>query len=170
MSQPFVGEIRMAGFNFAPQSWAFCDGSTLSIAQNDVLFSLIGTTYGGDGQSTFNLPDLRGRLAIHQGSVQGTPFPIGQHAGSETVTLTSNQLPAHNHPALAQSAPGSQPGPAGALWAGSIQTPYSTNAPNATMNPQAIGLAGGNQPHENRMPYLAITFIIALFGVYPSQN
>lgn len=166
MGQPFIGEIRMVGFNFAPAGWAFCDGQLMAIAQNDTLFQLIGTTYGGDGQETFALPDLRGRIPIHQSS----SFIIGQLAGTETVTLTTNQIPAHSHPAQCKSGPGDNASPSGNVWAGSGQSIYTNAAPTVNMNPAASGTAGGNQPHENMMPFLVISYIISLFGVFPTQS
>jgi microcystin-dependent protein len=168
MSEPFVGEIRMFGGNFAPQGWAFCEGQLLSIAQNDTLFQLIGTTYGGDGQSTFQLPDFRGRIPVHQ----GPGFTIGDKSGVETVTLTVQQLPAHTHQAQCKSTAGELGTPANAVWAASAtdQTIYSNTAPNVNMNSTALPPAGGSQPHNNMAPFLAISFIISLFGIFPSQS
>lgn len=166
MSTPFLGEIRMFGGNFAPRGWALCAGQTLAIASNDALFTLIGTTYGGNGQTTFNLPDLRGRMPVHQG--QG--FVIGQSAGSENVTLLPGQIPSHSHVAAAQSDAGTQSGPGGNVWASSGLGQFSPGPPNATMSPSAISVSGSSQPHPNMMPYLAINFIIALEGIFPSQN
>lgn len=165
MSQPFIGEIRMFPGNFAPQGWAFCDGSLLSISQNDALFALIGTTYGGDGQNTFALPDLRSRVPIHQGS----GFPLAQAGGAEAVTLTVPQLPSHTHAPQAITPSGSQAGPGGAAWAQSSLNQFSTSAPSAGMDPGALGSAGGSQPHDNMMPFLAINFILSLFGIFPTQ-
>ncbi len=165
MSQPFVGEIRIFGGNFAPQGWAFCDGSLLSISQNETLFNLIGTTYGGDGQQTFALPDLRGRIPIHQGN----GFTLAQSGGAETVTLTVSQLPSHSHFPQANSAGGSD-NPAGNVWAKSNAKAYSSNTPNVAMDPAALGNAGGSQPHDNMMPFLAVNFILSLFGIFPSQS
>jgi microcystin-dependent protein len=165
MGEPFVGEIRMFGGNFAPAGWAFCSGQTLAIAENDVLFTLIGTTYGGDGQETFNLPDLQGRIPIHQGN----GFTIGQSAGEEAVTLTTQQIPSHSHVPACQSGLGGQ-GPANGVWAASPNNIYTDAAPGATMNPAIMTTAGGSQPHDNMMPFLTISFIISLFGVFPSQN
>ncbi len=169
MSSPFIGEIRMFGGNFAPAGWATCDGQLLSIAQNDVLFTLIGTTYGGDGITTFALPDLRGRLPMHMGTGQGlSSRTIGENGGVESVTLTTSQIPAHPHAALAQSATGNQPSPAGNIWAASSLNQFSSSAANVTMNPLSVGADGGNQPHNNLMPYLCVNFIISLFGIFPS--
>jgi microcystin-dependent protein len=166
MSQPYIGEIRMFGGNFAPAGWAFCDGSILSIAENDTLFTLIGTTYGGDGQTTFALPNLQSRVPVHMGN----GFTLAQTGGEEQVTLTVNQIPAHSHVPQANSGTGTQTSPAGNVWASSSNFPYATNAPSASMNPGAVGLAGGSQPHDNMVPFLAINFIISLFGIYPSQS
>jgi microcystin-dependent protein len=171
MGQPFVGEIRMFGGNFAPVGWAFCNGALMAIAENETLFNLIGTTYGGDGQQTFALPDLRGRLPIHMGTGGGlSTRVIGEMAGVETVTLISQQIPAHSHAALTVSGGGNQSTPQNGVWAGSSNSIYTSNAPSLPMNNSLIGAAGGSQPHENRMPYLAISFIISLFGIFPTQN
>ena len=166
MSEPYIGEIRMFAGNFAPVGWNFCDGSVLPISDYTALFNLIGTTYGGDGQTTFALPDLRGRLPIHQGS----GFVLGGNGGVEQVTLTVPQIPAHTHVATAQSAGGSSSSPAGGVWAGSNANQYSSNNSNATMKAGDIGATGGSQPHNNLMPYLCVNFIISLFGIYPSQG
>jgi len=168
MSNPYVGEIRMFPGNFAPSGWAICDGSILPIAENDVLFNLIGITYGGDGQSTFALPDLRGRAPIHQGN----GFVIGQAGGVEAVTLTINQLPVHNHvPQAAIGATGNPANsPAGNVWSGWTGGQFTTQAPAVNMNAAAINTDGGSQPHDNMVPFLAINFIISLFGVFPSQG
>jgi microcystin-dependent protein len=171
MSSPFVGEIRMVGFNFAPQGWAFCDGSVIAISQNETLFTLIGTTYGGDGVSTFALPDLRGRMAQHQGS----STVLGQRMGEETVALqTTGVLATHSHSAAASDGHGSQAGPAGAVWAAASGgvNPYSTAAANATLAADTIANApaSGGQPHENMSPFLVINFVISLFGIFPSQS
>lgn len=165
MSQPFIGEIRMFAGNFAPAGWAFCDGSLIAISQNDTLFTLIGTTYGGDGVNTFALPDLRSRVPVHT----GPGFALAQQGGVETVTLTVSQIPAHSHAAVGVTPSGSQAGPAGATWAQSALNQFSTNAPTTAMDPGAIGRAGGSQPHDNMMPFLVINFILSLFGVFPSQ-
>jgi microcystin-dependent protein len=165
MAEPFVGEIRMFGGTFAPQGWAFCDGSLLPISQNPVLFTLIGTTYGGDGVTTFALPDLRGRIPMHEGG----GFIQGESAGSESVTVSTGQLPAHTHSIKGQSADGGQIGPGNGTWAASSLVQFSPNAPNATMNPASFSSAGGSQPHDNMMPFQTITFIIAVLGVFPTQ-
>lgn len=167
MGQPFIGEIRMVGFNFAPVGWAFCDGQLLSIAENDALFTLIGTTYGGDGETTFALPDLRGRLPLHKSSGN----TLGEGAGVETVTLTVNQIPVHSHPALANSGNGNTSSPANAVWARDETLPlYTDQAPTVNMSPQAVAASGGSQPHDNMMPYTVINFVISLFGIFPSQT
>ncbi|MEP7075406.1 MAG: tail fiber protein [Acidobacteriota bacterium] len=169
MGDPFIGEIRIFAGNFAPANWAFCDGSLQAISQNDTLFALIGTTYGGDGQETFALPDLRGRLPIHAGQGPGlSNYVLGQFAGNENVTLNSNQMPQHTHIAGANSGTGTLGSPAGAVWAAAGATIYNTT-PNTPMNATATTSAGGNQPHDNMHPYLVITFIISLFGIFPSQ-
>jgi len=170
MGSPYVGEIRMGGWNFAPNGWMFCDGSLLSISEYEVLFTLIGTTYGGDGQNTFALPNLLGRVPVHQGTGFGQTVVIGQLGGTETVTLSLNQIPSHNHLIAAQSGPGNQPGPGGGVLANSGLEQYSTAATSSQIATGTIGTVGGNQPHDNRPPYQAITFIISLFGIYPSQS
>jgi microcystin-dependent protein len=152
--------------NFAPVGWAFCDGTMLSISQNTVLFQLIGTIYGGDGVSTFALPDLRSRVPMHMGPT----FTLGQAGGEEQVTLTDGQIPAHTHVPQANSTTGTQTTPAGAVWASSSNFPYSANAPGAVMAPQAISSSGGSLPHDNMIPFLAVNFIISMFGVFPSQT
>lgn len=170
MSQPFIGEIRMFGGNFAPVGWAFCNGAIMPIDQNDALFNLIGTTYGGDGQTTFALPNLQSRVPVHVG--QG--FALGQSGGAEAVTLTVSQIPAHSHVPQANTNTVSNtnaPSPSNNFWAGdSALTPYSSSAPSAAMNPAACGLTGGSQPHDNMVPFLVINFILSLFGVFPSQT
>jgi len=172
MSQPFVGEIRMFGGNFPPVGWAFCDGQLLSIAQNDVLFALIGTTYGGDGQSTLALPDLRGRIPVHTGQGAASGFTIGQSGGIEAVTLTVPQTPLHTHPLNASTAAASPTAvPAGSKVAATSATMiYSSSPSGASMSPSAVSIAGGNQPHENMAPFLSVSFIISLFGIFPSQG
>ena len=170
MANPFVGEIRMFGSNFAPVGWAFCSGQLLPISQYDTLFNLIGTTYGGDGQNTFALPDLQGRVPIHQGTARsGTPYVIGQSGGSETVTLTTAQLPSHRH-AFVGGAVGAT-APAGhSLASPQKDTLYTSGAPTGQLATGANVSAGGSQPHDNMMPSQCINFIISLFGVYPSQS
>jgi microcystin-dependent protein len=163
---PYIGEIRMFAGNFAPAGWAFCDGQLLAISTNSALFQLIGTFYGGDGQATFALPNLQSRFPVHQ----GTGFAIGQTGGTETVTLTAQQMPAHSHVPEAYNGQGTASSPSSNVWAESALNNYSATAPSASMDPAALGTAGGSQPHDNMPPYLVINFIIALFGVYPTQN
>src|SRR5262249_13690651 len=171
MSSPYVGEIRIFAGNFAPQGWAFCDGSLIPIAENPTLFQLIGTTYGGDGQSTFALPDLRSRVPIHAGTDAGRTFTLGETGGAETETRTTTQIPAHSHVPQANSGAGNQSSPANGVWASpSTGTIYSNVAPTLTMDPAAAGMAGGSQPHDNMMPFLVVNFILSLFGVFPSQT
>jgi microcystin-dependent protein len=156
--------------NFAPAGWALCNGAPLPISENDVLFQLIGTTYGGDGESTFNLPNLQSRVPMHQGTNAGVTFTIGEMAGVEQVTLTTQQIPVHSHLPMASGAGAGGQSPLGNVAAvGSGQIYSSANSPTV-LNGQAIGPAGGSQPHENMQPYLCINFIISLFGVYPSQT
>ena len=170
MADPFIGEIRLFAGNFAPQGWAFCDGSMQSIADNETLFTLIGTTYGGDGQSTFALPDLRGRVPLHQGHGPGlSQQVIGGHAGTASVTLSGAQMPSHTHAMLAASAPGAAV-PTGGVLAGNSVSVYGTGSPSAPMAAQGISAAGGSQPHNNMAPYLGVNYIISLFGIFPSQN
>lgn len=167
MSECYLGEIRMFAGNYAPENWALCNGQLLSISQNETLFTLLGTTYGGDGQATFALPDLRGRIPISQGN----SYLIGQFAGTEEVTLIASQLPAHTHAALSQSAAGNSQDTTNNYWAGAPNTSYSPTTTGLTnMNPTAISSVGGSQPHDNMMPFLTISFIIALVGIYPTQN
>jgi microcystin-dependent protein len=171
MATPYIGEIRMVGFTFAPAGWQLCQGQLLSISNFEALFNLIGTTYGGDGQNTFALPDLRSRIPIHQGTLAGGPtYVIGEQSGTETVTITTNQMPQHNHLLNAQSANGNQPSPLGGFWAGSPLDQYATGAPTTTMSASLVGLAGGSQPHDNMPPYLCVNFAIALFGIFPSRS
>jgi len=152
--------------NFAPAGWMFCEGQLLPISEFETLFNLIGTTYGGDGQSTFALPDLRGRLPIHQGN----GFTLAETGGVETVTLTVSQIPAHSHAPLCSSNAGNQSGPGNGVWAVSNSNLYSDVAPNIAMSPAALGPTGGSQPHDNFMPYLCVDFIISMFGIFPSQT
>jgi len=159
----------MVGFNFAPVDWAFCDGSLLQISQNSTLFQLIGTTYGGDGQNTFALPNLLGRMPVHQGTGPASTYVIGEAGGVETVTLLSAQIPAHNH-AAACSDTATSAVPGNNVWAAGAADAYSNGAPGQAMNAAATGLTGGSQPHDNMPPFLAVNFVIALFGIFPSQN
>lgn len=164
MSNPYVGEIRMFAGNFAPAGWMFCEGQLLSIAQYDTLFNLIGTTYGGDGVTTFALPDLRGRVPIHQGS----GFVMGQNGGVENVTLTRNELPTHTHVLQATSTAAQVPNIANAVPAtGTISELFWGDPPDSLAASQAISTTGGGSPHSNLQPYLCVSFIISLFGIYP---
>lgn len=168
MGTPYVGEIRMFAGNFAPAGWALCQGQLLAISENDVLFNLIGTTYGGDGQNTFALPNLQSRVPLHT----GPGFTIGQSGGSESVTLTTSQIPAHSHVPQGFAGTGNQAGPGGGVWASSSPAlQYSTaTAPTLAMANGALNPSGGSQPHDNMVPFLAINFIISLFGIFPSQT
>ena len=177
MSEPFIGQIMMFAGNFAPRDWAFCDGQLLSIAQNTALFSILGTTYGGNGQTTFALPDLRGRVPIQQGQGPGlSPYILGQASGVENVTLLISNIPAHTHSLGASSGQGDSPSPEGAVPAVTVdpnsQQPLNSYAstPNTSMAATSVGLAGGSQPHTNIQPYLSINFIIALEGIFPSRS
>ncbi|HEX4695940.1 phage tail protein [Sphingomonas sp.] len=184
MSNPFLGEIRLFAGNFNPRGWAFCNGALLSIAQNDALYALLGTTFGGDGQTTFGIPDLRGRLPVGQGQGSGlSNYVVGQMSGTETVTLTSNQMPSHSHTFFASTSAGSldRPGataqPAKAVQSVGGQSALLYVIPGAAspitpvnMNPANIASTGGSQPHENLMPLLTVNYIIALEGVFPSRN
>lgn len=174
MAEPYIGQIILAGFNFAPLGYAKCDGQLLSIAQNTALFSLLGTTFGGDGQTTFALPDLRGRAPIHQGQGPGlSSKTMGEVSGSETVTLISSQMPTHTHTVRALSTNGNLKSPAGNIPAnvqGTSTNIYSAAAADTNMKTTMIGTAGGNQPHENMQPFLVINFCIATEGIFPSRN
>lgn len=173
MSTPYIGEIRIFAGNFAPAGWAFCHGQLLAVSQHDALFSLIGTTYGGDGQTTFALPELRGRLPIHAGTGPGlSPRALGSQGGSEQVSLTVNQMPSHGHgPLQATSLRGSSANPGGAVLAESPQiSPYAAEAPGVSLDANSVSTAGGSQPHNNVMPFLCVNFIIALFGIFPSPS
>jgi microcystin-dependent protein len=167
MAQPYVGEIRIFAGNFPPNGWAFCDGQLLPISENEVLFQLIGTTYGGDGQSTFALPDLRGRVPIHQGN----GFVLAENGGVEEVTLTTSQIPAHTHPMVASMDTGDTPNPVGAVvGVQNVMEVFSGDVPSNNMAANAISQAGGSQPHTNFQPYLCVNFILSLFGIFPSQT
>ena len=174
MAEPFIGQIITAGFNFAPQGYATCDGQLLSIAQNTALFSLLGTTYGGNGTTTFALPDLRGRVPMHQGQGSGlTNRTMGEMSGSESHTLISNEMPQHSHAVNVSSAAANNRSPANNYLAMESQnrtSTYTSNAPNATLNTSSVAIAGGGQPHNNMQPYLVINFCIALEGIFPSRN
>jgi len=172
MATPFIGEIRMFAGNFAPTGWVFCNGQTLSISEYMALFALIGTTYGGDGRTTFNLPDLRSRVPVHTGTLAGGGIYIqGQTGGMETVTVATAQMPAHDHP-FASTSNGVFDSPTGEV----LGVPpngtslYVAGAPGGALNPAANVAVGGSEPHENLMPYLTTSFIISLFGIFPSRN
>ncbi|MFB9266319.1 phage tail protein [Bradyrhizobium erythrophlei] len=172
MAQPYVGEIRIFAGNFAPAGWQFCDGTLLPISGNETLFNLIGTTYGGDGQSTFAVPDMRGRLPIHTGTSLGTTFPIGINGGVENVTLTIQQLPSHSHAMLASTNTGTGSNPLGNVldqMSGAILV-YKDQTPTVALSSDVIGPVGGGLPHDNFQPYLCVNFIISLFGIFPSQT
>ena len=172
MSEPFVGEIRMFAGNFAPRGWAFCDGQLLAVSQNDALFSLLGTIYGGDGRTTFGLPDLRGRIPIHAGSGPGlSPRRLGAKGGAEKVTLTVNQLPSHTHPMQASNNAATTPNPENNVLAETLTTtPYIQDTQTVNLSANAVTSVGGSRSHTNLMPFLCIHFIIALFGIYPSRH
>jgi len=175
MQDPWLGEIALVAFNFAPQGWALCNGQLLSIAQNTALFSLIGTIYGGDGTTTFALPNLQSRVPLHFGQGSGlSPYTIGATDGVESVTLQTTQIPAHTHSFTPQAttATGGASSPAGALWAesGTGDTIYQAGNSNAQMAPQTLGNTGGGQSHENRQPFLALNYVIALQGIFPSRS
>ena len=167
MAQPYVGEIRMFAGNFAPAGWMFCEGQLLPISENETLFQLIGTTYGGDGESTFALPDLRGRIPIHQGG----GFTLAETGGVEDVTLTVNQIAAHTHPALATNNTGQQSSPGGLVPSRVTGSDiYGSDSPFVNMASSMISPTGGSQPHTNFQPYLCVDFIISLFGIFPSPT
>ena len=171
MSQPFLGEIRLFGGNFAPAGWMFCDGSVLAIAQNDALFQLIGTTYGGDGVTTFALPDLRGRIPMHQGApAVGSARILGEAGGVEQVTLTLQQIPLHSHPMMATSGVGHLSEPQNALPAAHRDFATYDSAVAAPLPAATVTPSGGSQPHANLPPYLCVSFIISLFGIFPTPN
>lgn len=173
MGEPFVGEIRMFGGNFPPAGWAYCDGQLVAISQNDTLFNLIGTTYGGDGQSTFGLPDLLGRIPVHMGLGPGITqnYTQGENFGVESVTLTTQQIPIHTHPALASNETANFTTAQGNITASTNQLKiYTEAAASKLFSPSAVLPVGGSQPHDNFMPSAVISFIISLFGVFPSQS
>jgi microcystin-dependent protein len=170
MSTPYIGQLKPVGFNFAPVGYALCNGQSLAISEYEALFNLIGTTYGGNGQTTFNVPNLQSRIPIHQGQLAGgSTYVIGQLAGAETVTVGINQYPRHNHNLLASSGGTASSNPSNQT-VGPGPNAYSPTAPASAMNPAMIGNNGGNLPHNNIQPYLVLNWIIALFGVYPTQG
>lgn len=172
MAEPFLSEIRIFSFNFAPKGWALCNGQLLPINQNQALFALLGTTYGGNGQTNFALPNLRGRASIHQGS----GHTLGEAAGSSAVTVNIQQLPTHTHflsnnmAVVSDTTNATQGAPAGNNWANTGKVQWCTSPPNAVMNPQAVSNVGGSQAHTNMQPYLVLNFCIALQGIFPSQT
>jgi microcystin-dependent protein len=167
MAQPYVGEIRMFAGNFAPAGWMFCEGQLLPISENETLFQLLGTTYGGDGQSTFALPDLRGRIPVHQGN----GFILAETGGAEEITLTVSQIPAHSHPFLASANNALTANAQGNVLSQiPSYTPYIATQPNTPLAPVSISSTGGSQPHTNFQPYLCVDFIISLFGIFPSPT
>jgi microcystin-dependent protein len=165
MSNPYVGEIRIFGGNFAPSGWAHCDGALMPISENETLFNLIGTTYGGDGQETFALPNLSSRIPFGDGGTR----PNASSGGEEQVTITPTTMASHTHPAQASSSAATSTTPTRNVWAASGESAYSTGAPDVVMDPSAVAMLGGSVPHENRPPLVAMTFIISLFGIFPSQ-
>ena len=170
MAEPFIGQIILVGFNFAPRGWALCNGQLLSIASNTALFSLLGTTFGGNGTTNFALPDLRGRVPIHFGMGPGlSNYTMGEAAGTESVTLISTQIPAHNHSLVASSATPTTADPTGAQLPVGSSRVYATAAAGAAMAPGSIGLTGGSQPHPNMQPYLTMNYVIATEGIFPSR-
>jgi microcystin-dependent protein len=167
MAEPFLGEVRIWGLDFAPRGWAFCHGQTLAISQNTALFSLVGTQFGGDGRTTFAVPELRSRVPMHP---DGSSVRQGLRAGTETVTLTEGQMPVHRHGVNATSGSGSENAPAGHIFAGSDADSYLGSGNPVAMEPNSMSNTGGSQPHTNMQPTLALTFTIALEGLYPSRN
>jgi microcystin-dependent protein len=167
MSEPYVGEIRLFAGNFGPAGWMLCEGQLLPISENETLYALLGTTYGGDGESTFALPDLRGRVPIHQGN----GFTLAETGGVEDVTLTVSQIPTHTHAFLTVGAQGTSPNPSGQLLAGSPNVSvFTADIANQPLASQSMSAVGGSQPHTNFQPYLCVNYIIALFGIYPSPS
>ena len=169
-TEPYIGEIRAVGFNFAPKNWALCNGQILSIAQNQALFSILGTTYGGNGVTTFALPDLRSRVPVHFGNGPGSSYTLGQTGGVEGVTLTLNQIPSHTHTVKA-AATATQPVAAGNFPAGPPAGSNLYGPPTSgNLDPNVVGLGGGSQAHSNLQPYLVVNYVICLFGIFPSRN
>ena len=166
MAQPYVGEIRIFAGNFAPAGWMFCEGQLLPISENETLFNLIGTTYGGDGQTTFGLPDLRGRIPVHQ----GLNFTLAETGGTEEITLTVQQIPVHSHPLLVSADVPSGNSPANSMPGQSAAKLYRPGSPTVNLNTAVMGTTGGSQPHSNFQPYLCVNFIISLFGIFPSPT
>jgi microcystin-dependent protein len=172
MAQPYIGEIRMFAGSFAPQGWLFCDGQVLPISENEALFQLIGTTYGGDGESTFALPNLQSRVPIHRGNgPDGITYPLAQMGGTEEVTLSTQQIPSHTHAFMVSTNPANTNSPVGNVLGeqGTINL-FLVDAPNQSMNPASVTPVGGSQPHENCQPFLCVNYIISLFGIFPSPT
>jgi len=170
MATPYLGEIKLVSFNFAPKGWAFCNGQTMEINQNQALFSLLGTTYGGNGTTTFQLPNLQASVPVHMGQdTFGNYYDLGQAGGLATVTLEGPEMPEHTHQAQAVAAAATSASPAGNVCAESASDPYSASA-NAAMSVSGVSEEGGGQPHNNMPPYLVLNFVIALAGIFPSQN
>jgi microcystin-dependent protein len=170
-STPLLGQIMIVPYQFAPKGWAMCNGQILGISQNQALFALLGTTFGGDGQNSFALPDLRGRAPIGMGQGPGlAPYDLGETGGQEVVTLTLSQIPSHTHVAMGATAVANTGSPAGASWAMPRALLYSSIAPSVPMSTEALGSTGGGQPHENRKPYVVMTYVIAIQGIFPSHN
>ena len=172
MAQPYIGEIRMFAGNFPPLGWLFCDGQQLPISENEALFQLIGTTYGGDGESTFDLPNLQSRVPLHFGNgPDGVTYQLAEQLGAEEVTLSVQQIPSHNHVPIATANNGDQPSPIGGVWAANtVVKPYNVNPAAENMGVPSMSPTGGSQPHNNLQPYLCINFIISLFGIFPSPS
>jgi microcystin-dependent protein len=171
-AEPFIGEIKWVAFNFAPRGWALCDGQLLPINQNQALFALLGTTFGGDGRTTFALPDMRGRTPIHVGQGPGlSQYVLGQEGGEESHTLTVSEIPWHDHPAMASNAEATAVSPAANVFAAKSRVPlYGPGPANIDMSASAIVAAGGSQPHNNMPPYITLNCVIALQGIFPSRN
>jgi len=165
MSEPFLGEIKIISWNFPPKGWTFCNGQLQPINQNQALFSILGTTYGGDGRTTFALPNLQGRMPVHVGD----GIALGELGGESAHTLNISEIPAHTHVPVGSPNTASATGPTANLWAAKTTNPY-TGSPNSAMKPACIAATGGSQPHENMSPYLVLNFVIALQGIFPSQN
>ena len=172
MAQPYIGEIRMFAGNFAPVGWQFCNGQSLPISENETLFQLIGTTYGGDGQATFALPNLQSRVPLHRGNgPDGVTYQLAEMAGTESVTLTTQQIPVHNHALVVSTDSATELSPDGSLPGNSISVDlYRQGAPESALSPTAVTPVGGSQPHENCQPFLCVNYIISMFGIFPSQT